>query len=112
MSEMEKQMKEASSDLAEGGDFDIFDVGNYPEREQASAEQVRDVLMKRLAPHAEAHADLLAACKRADECMTNLMKAVPWGKTFDLDIAALNETLCMLPRAIKKAERTATEASS
>jgi hypothetical protein len=48
--------------------------------------------------------ELLAASKRAHECIQNLMKAVPWGKTFELDIAALNETLVLLPNAIAKAE--------
>lgn len=48
--------------------------------------------------------DLLAGCKRANRLLDNLLKAVPWGDTFDLDIAELNAVLLDLPRAIAKAE--------
>lgn len=47
--------------------------------------------------------DLLAACEKANGLLTHLMKVVPWGKTFDLDVAALNEALLVLPAAITKA---------
>jgi hypothetical protein len=56
---------------------------------------------------AAAAPDLFAACVRANALLSNLMKAVDWRTTFDLDIAALNESLCELPKVIAKATAAA-----
>ncbi len=47
---------------------------------------------------------LLEAAKHVDALMENLWNEVPWAKTFDLDIAALNEAPSELKRAIAQAE--------
>jgi len=46
--------------------------------------------------------DLAAACRTADGLLSNLMKAVDWGRTFDLDVAALNQSLLQLPGALRR----------
>lgn len=43
---------------------------------------------------------LLAAAEAMDALMENLWQAVPWGKTFNLDVAALNTAPMRLKRAI------------
>lgn len=48
--------------------------------------------------------ELLAAAIEMQALIENLMKAVPWGKTFDLDIAALNTAPIHLAAAIAKAK--------
>lgn len=53
--------------------------------------------------------DLLEALKAYNALMDNLWKAVPWGKTFGLDIAALNLVPMRAKAAIAKAEGTPTE---
>ena len=47
--------------------------------------------------------DLLEALKKMDALMDMLWEAVPWGKTFNLDIAMLNEYPTIAKRAIAKA---------
>lgn len=56
-------------------------------------------------------AELTAVCERTDAFMTRLMKAVPWGQTFDLDIAGLNTTLLALPRAVAAGKQALGESS-
>lgn len=46
------------------------------------------------------NAELLAAAEAMDALMENLWQAVDWGKTFDLDVAALSEAPDRLKRAI------------
>ena len=48
-------------------------------------------------------AQLIAACERMDALMDMLWKAVPWGKTSNLDAALLNEAPGECKRAIAKA---------
>lgn len=59
-------------------------------------EELRETLEQRNA--------LLEACKKANSLLDNLLKAVPWGATFDLDIALLNEVLLALPHVIALAK--------
>lgn len=47
---------------------------------------------------------MLKALERADALIENLWKAVPWGQTADLDIAALNEVPGEIKRAIVAAK--------
>ncbi len=53
--------------------------------------------------------ELLAACAKTNRLMDNLMKAVPWGQTFGLDMALLNEVLIELPNAIAKVNSKSSE---
>jgi len=47
--------------------------------------------------------ELLEAAQEVDALIENLFNAVPWGKTFGLDIKALNEAPTKLKRAIARA---------
>lgn len=49
--------------------------------------------------------DVLTALKAADALIDNLWEAVPWGQTFDLDIAALNTVPPMIKATIAEAEQ-------
>lgn len=53
--------------------------------------------------------DVLKALKAADALIDNLWEAVPWGQTFNLDIAALNTVPPMIKQAIADAERSYVE---
>lgn len=48
--------------------------------------------------------DLLQAAIAVDALIENLWKAVPWGRTFNLDVAALNNAPLALKAAIAKAQ--------
>lgn len=50
-----------------------------------------------------AEPELLEALRKMDALMEMLWKAVPWGKTFNLDAAMLNEYPLAARRAIAKA---------
>jgi hypothetical protein len=48
--------------------------------------------------------ELLEALKRMDELVDSLWESVPWGKTFNLNVALLNEAPIEAKKAIAKAE--------
>lgn len=50
--------------------------------------------------------DLLTALKQDEQMMEMLWKAVPWGKTFNLNLALLNEAELGRKAAIARAEST------
>ena len=54
---------------------------------------------------------LYEALKRMDALVEGLWKCIPWGKTFDLDIAALNEAPLAAKRALALVDRSAAESA-
>lgn len=50
--------------------------------------------------------DLLKAAKRMLAMFENLCEGIPWGDTFGIDFAEMNEAPIELKRAIAKAEPT------
>jgi hypothetical protein len=46
---------------------------------------------------------MLATLRECDELFENLWKAVDWGRSFDLDVAALNRVPDLVKRVIKQA---------
>lgn len=50
----------------------------------------------------ETEQELYDALKLQKECMEMLWKAVPWGKTFDMDFGLLNEACLNLDRTLVK----------
>ena len=48
--------------------------------------------------------DMLAALEQMNALMENLFEVVDWGKTFRLDVVALNEAPLAMKRAIAKAK--------
>lgn len=53
--------------------------------------------------------DLVLAAKLSNDCLENLMKAVPWGNTFGLDVALLNETMITVSKVLKHAKENGIE---
>jgi hypothetical protein len=84
---------------------DVADAFAFSEQfhNEAPEEVERKFVLMAAAPR------LLDVCERANALFGNLMKAVPWGQTFDLDFAALNEVMYLLPRVIASAKPPATD---
>jgi len=74
----------------------MIDTTDWPDSKEAKKDAANVRLLA-------ASPDLLAACEAADALIDNLFKAVPWGKTFNLDIQALNEVPIQIQRAVAKA---------
>jgi hypothetical protein len=59
----------------------------------------------------DAAPDLYAALRRMDALVDGLWKSIPWGQTFDLDIAALNEAPTAAKRALALLDKPADESA-